>query len=209
MKRIKVYHTKRESPWVALCGLTGECLLNSAGCLLLVFYYSNGLRHKCLLFLPAAGSRNHGNGELYNVGSGGRYWSGSISSVYSFNLNFNGSNVYPANVELRSYGFSVRCISALNGKPVCLFLCFASIGRYGNKFICLYTEVSNACAKQLVSQHRRRIGSVNVTTNINHKVYHTKRESLWVVSNDLMGESLLNSASCLLPAFGHWQRVTT
>ncbi|WP_163629147.1 hypothetical protein [Paludibacter sp. 221] len=66
--------------------------------------------------MPAAGNRNNGNGELYNVGSGGNYWSGSLSSTYSLNLNFNGSNVYPANLNNRANGLSVRCISALNGK---------------------------------------------------------------------------------------------
>ncbi|WP_163629465.1 hypothetical protein [Paludibacter sp. 221] len=68
------------------------------------------------LFLPAAGNRERSNGELYNVGSGGRYWSGSLSSVYSLYLNFDGSNVYPANITNRSNGLSVRCISALNGE---------------------------------------------------------------------------------------------
>ena len=68
---------------------------------------------KCLLFLPAAGNRNHANGELYYVGSGGNYWSGTIYSGYSLNLAFNGSNVYPANVNNRAYGFSVRCVSEL------------------------------------------------------------------------------------------------
>ncbi|NDV46381.1 hypothetical protein D0T49_04920 [Paludibacter sp. 221] len=65
------------------------------------------------LFLPAAGYRERSNGELYSVGSGGRYWSGSLSSVYSLYLLFDGSNVYPAYITYRSLGLSVRCISEL------------------------------------------------------------------------------------------------
>ncbi|NDV46629.1 hypothetical protein D0T49_06175, partial [Paludibacter sp. 221] len=65
------------------------------------------------LFLPAAGYRECSTGELYHVGSGGRYWSGSLSSMCSLNLNFNGSNVYPAGLNYRADGLSVRCISEL------------------------------------------------------------------------------------------------
>ncbi|NDV46376.1 hypothetical protein D0T49_04895 [Paludibacter sp. 221] len=101
----------------------GESLLNSASCLLPPSGTGIGLRHKCLLFLPAAGYRNNSNGELYNVGANGNYWSGSLSSVYSLNLAFNGSDVYPANINGRANGFSVRCISALNDKSYTLFLC--------------------------------------------------------------------------------------
>ncbi|NDV47673.1 hypothetical protein D0T49_11505, partial [Paludibacter sp. 221] len=65
------------------------------------------------LFLPAAGYRAGSNDELYYVGSIGHYWSGSLSSVYSLDLHFSGSNVYPAYLNYRSHGFSVRCISEL------------------------------------------------------------------------------------------------
>ncbi|NDV47490.1 hypothetical protein D0T49_10570 [Paludibacter sp. 221] len=65
------------------------------------------------LFLPAAGNRYHYNGELYTVGSGGGYWSGSLNSTYSLRLAFDGSNVYPAHTSGRAHGFSVRCISEL------------------------------------------------------------------------------------------------
>ncbi|NDV46738.1 hypothetical protein D0T49_06720, partial [Paludibacter sp. 221] len=65
------------------------------------------------LFLPAAGYRSHGTGELYNVGSNGHYWSGSVYSYTSLNLHFNGSSVYPAYLNHRASGLSVRCISEL------------------------------------------------------------------------------------------------
>ncbi|NDV47920.1 hypothetical protein D0T49_12780 [Paludibacter sp. 221] len=61
------------------------------------------------LFLPAAGYRYNGNGELYNVGSGANYWSGSLSSTYSLSLYFNGSSVCPTDISYRALGFSVRC----------------------------------------------------------------------------------------------------
>ncbi|NDV47650.1 hypothetical protein D0T49_11390 [Paludibacter sp. 221] len=65
------------------------------------------------LFLPVAGLRYTGNGELYYVGATGYYWSDSLSGTYSLTLNVNGSNVYPAGIEGRAYGFSVRCIAEL------------------------------------------------------------------------------------------------
>ncbi|NDV46377.1 hypothetical protein D0T49_04900 [Paludibacter sp. 221] len=179
----KVHYTKRESPWVALCSLMGECLLNSAGCLLPPSGIGNGLRHKCLLLLPAAGYRDRGNGELYQVGSYGRYWSGSLSSVYSLDLAFNGSNnVYPANIDNRGNGFSVRCISALNGKLSYLLLCYMILYSIGVNLFIRYTYF--------------------VLKSINHKVHYTKRESPWVALCSLTGECLLNSANCLLPPSG-------
>ncbi|NDV47686.1 hypothetical protein D0T49_11575, partial [Paludibacter sp. 221] len=65
------------------------------------------------LFLPAAGYRDRGNGELYYVGSFGHYWSGSVYSYTSFYLSFNGSSVYTADIASRGHGFSVRCIADL------------------------------------------------------------------------------------------------
>ncbi|NDV47634.1 hypothetical protein D0T49_11305 [Paludibacter sp. 221] len=65
------------------------------------------------LFLPAAGLRSYSSGELYYVGTGGRYWSGSLSSIYSFLLNFSNGTVYPATNNGRAYGLSVRCIAEL------------------------------------------------------------------------------------------------
>ena len=64
--------------------------------------------------LPALGYRSSDSGALGNVGSDGCCWSASpypSSSSDAYNLNFNSNgNVYPANNNLRSYGFSVRCI---------------------------------------------------------------------------------------------------
>ncbi|NDV46678.1 hypothetical protein D0T49_06420, partial [Paludibacter sp. 221] len=65
------------------------------------------------LFLPAAGHRTHNTGEFYHIGTSGYYWSGSLSSTYSLLLHVNSSNVYPANINHRAYGFSVRCVAEL------------------------------------------------------------------------------------------------
>ena len=47
----------------------------------------------------------------YLVGSGG-YWSGStVSSAHSFNLTYNGSELYPADQGYRDDGWSVRCVA--------------------------------------------------------------------------------------------------
>jgi len=79
-----------------------------------------GIHHQWLLF-PAAGYRNAGSGALYNVGGNGNYWSASTYNGYGFNLNFNSSNVYPANYNNRANGFSVRCVQAFTDL---FFFCF-------------------------------------------------------------------------------------
>ncbi|MCC8146604.1 MAG: hypothetical protein LIO93_09250 [Bacteroidales bacterium] len=68
---------------------------------------------KYLLLLPAAGIRNN-NGNLNNVGTNGNYWSSTVSSTNAYNLNFNSTNINPANNNNRSNGMSVRCVSELN-----------------------------------------------------------------------------------------------
>ncbi|MBO6305987.1 MAG: hypothetical protein J6M55_00635 [Paludibacteraceae bacterium] len=48
---------------------------------------------------------------MSNVGSNGNYWSStSNSGTNAYNVNFNGSNVNPANNNNRNNGFSVRLV---------------------------------------------------------------------------------------------------
>jgi uncharacterized protein (TIGR02145 family) len=62
-------------------------------------------------FLPAAGFRYIGNGQLLNPGVYGHYWSSSTYGAFSYYLYFNGTNVRPASYSSRAYGLSVRCIA--------------------------------------------------------------------------------------------------
>jgi uncharacterized protein (TIGR02145 family) len=64
------------------------------------------------VFLPAAGSRSRINGILYTVGTSGYYWSSVSSNVYASSLAFAATAVNPVNMNDRSYGFSVRCVSS-------------------------------------------------------------------------------------------------
>jgi uncharacterized protein (TIGR02145 family) len=62
------------------------------------------------LKLPMAGSRDPGNnGILSNVGTGGGYWSSSINSTDSRNLNFS-NNEAIIFTNIRGVGSSIRCI---------------------------------------------------------------------------------------------------
>jgi uncharacterized protein (TIGR02145 family) len=61
------------------------------------------------LKLPVAGGRGGGNGSLYGVGSGGRYWSSTVDGAYSRSLRFLSSNAYMGSY-VRASGFSVRCL---------------------------------------------------------------------------------------------------
>jgi len=64
---------------------------------------------KRYVLLPVAGNRNNSNGSLNNVGSNGYYWSSTVSSTNSRNLNFNSTNAN-MNTNNRANGFSVRCL---------------------------------------------------------------------------------------------------
>ena len=61
------------------------------------------------LKLVVGGYRNRYNGSLGNVGSGGNYWSSSVSGAYARSLYF-GSGDAGMYSNGRASGFSVRCI---------------------------------------------------------------------------------------------------
>ncbi|MBQ3445179.1 hypothetical protein IJH23_00020 [Candidatus Saccharibacteria bacterium] len=49
---------------------------------------------------------------MYNVGGNANWWSSTASSgTNGYNLNMNGSELYPANSNNRLNGFSVRCVA--------------------------------------------------------------------------------------------------
>lgn len=82
--------------------------------------YDQGVDHDAsfklnlvLYNFPYAGNVN--GGSLYNVGSGGRYWSRTASSTNGvYTLGFDSTQVKPASGDSRYRGFSVRCV-ALGG----------------------------------------------------------------------------------------------
>ena len=62
---------------------------------------------------PAVGCRDSSGGALNSVGSVGSYWSASpypSNSRSAYYLRFLNGNVYPANYDNRSRGYSVRCV---------------------------------------------------------------------------------------------------
>jgi hypothetical protein len=61
------------------------------------------------LALPMSGYRDNSLGTVYFEGTTGYYWSGSVNSTSSRNMNFNTSAVNPNNNN-RANGFSVRCL---------------------------------------------------------------------------------------------------
>jgi uncharacterized protein (TIGR02145 family) len=63
------------------------------------------------LTLPAAGYRNLSNGALNSRGNDGFYWSSTENGTNAGYLNFTSSNAYTSN-DYRTFGFSVRCVSA-------------------------------------------------------------------------------------------------
>jgi hypothetical protein len=61
---------------------------------------------------PASGYRSSGDGMLHVAGDyGGFYWSSSVyDAENAFDLDFDGSRVYPVYNDHRAYGQSVRCV---------------------------------------------------------------------------------------------------
>lgn len=67
------------------------------------------------LKLPAAGMRDGGIGTLVNVGLYGSYWTNTPSSIYAKDISILDNSVNNNDDALRSYGFSVRCMTACTG----------------------------------------------------------------------------------------------
>ena len=64
-----------------------------------------------LIWYPASGFRDDGNGGVSGVGGYGYYWSVSPSGNYAYSLIFsNYGSVYPARNFNLAYGLSVRCL---------------------------------------------------------------------------------------------------
>src|SRR5690554_3839524 len=61
------------------------------------------------LKLPVAGRRDFSDGTLGDVGSGGFYWSSTVSGTYARHLYFVSSDAVMGS-GYRAYGFSVRCL---------------------------------------------------------------------------------------------------
>ena len=79
--------------------------------------YDQGVDHDAsfklnlvLYNFPYAGNVN--GGSLYNVGSGGRYWSRTAySTKNAYHLYFYSTNVSPAGYGSCYNGYSIRCVA--------------------------------------------------------------------------------------------------
>lgn len=63
------------------------------------------------LKLTLAGQRDGNNGNLFNVGSFGTYWTSTTSGPYAKAVSIQSAAIIPADDALRSYGHSVRCLT--------------------------------------------------------------------------------------------------
>ena len=71
------------------------------------------LRYQVSAFLPAAGYRGYDNGQLYNRGYYGVYWSSIQDGSHGCYMDFYNGNTVRTNNTNRSFGFSVRCVAVL------------------------------------------------------------------------------------------------
>jgi len=63
-----------------------------------------------MILLIFAGNRNWNDGTMNNQGTNANYWSTTPNTTNAYNLNFNASNINPANNNNRGNEFSLRCI---------------------------------------------------------------------------------------------------
>lgn len=63
------------------------------------------------LKLTLAGQRDGGNGNLFNIGDFGTYWTSTTSGQYAKAVSIQSTTIIPADDALRSYGHSVRCLT--------------------------------------------------------------------------------------------------
>ena len=110
------YALYKQSDWSAAIGVGGyfNGLLANGSNVSAVFsgkkLYDAGAPAP-LLFLPTAGYRFYDDGVVYDVGTGGSYWSSTVGSDYSYALYFCSSFVQAGSYTGRAYGFSVRCVA--------------------------------------------------------------------------------------------------
>jgi hypothetical protein len=67
------------------------------------------------LMLPVAGQRDGVNGSLVNVGTYGQYWTSTANTLYADAIAIQPASINSPDLALRSYGFSVRCITTCTG----------------------------------------------------------------------------------------------
>ncbi|MDR1562331.1 MAG: fibrobacter succinogenes major paralogous domain-containing protein [Dysgonamonadaceae bacterium] len=63
-----------------------------------------------IIFLPAAGFRDNGDGSFQGVGTSGNYWSSTIDNNSSYSMLIDDNQVSVTGASNRAYGFSVRCV---------------------------------------------------------------------------------------------------
>jgi uncharacterized protein (TIGR02145 family) len=62
------------------------------------------------LFLPSSGLRSVRSGLMYYQGTGGYYWSSSVTGTNAYSLYLTSNNINPAYSNNRAYGLAIRCI---------------------------------------------------------------------------------------------------
>lgn len=70
-----------------------------------------GYRVGDYLYLQSAGNRRSFDAVVSDLTSKANYWSSTVSGERAYSLYFTSSTIYPGNVDMRSAGFSVRCVS--------------------------------------------------------------------------------------------------
>lgn len=97
------------------------------------------------LKLPTAGQRDGSNGNLFNVGVYGAYWTSTPSGVYAKTVAILDASINPSDDAYRSYGHSVRCVtSTCTGVTAPDTVAFAAVICAGDSILFQTPVVNNA-----------------------------------------------------------------
>jgi uncharacterized protein (TIGR02145 family)/prepilin-type N-terminal cleavage/methylation domain-containing protein len=98
------FHVPTTAEWTHLALDAGITTANCGGASACLTTAANSFLH-----LPSASLRDYSSGSLLYQGSRGYYWSSGVSGTNGSSLYFLAAVVYPANANIRAYGFTVRC----------------------------------------------------------------------------------------------------
>jgi uncharacterized protein (TIGR02145 family) len=108
------YRIPTKAQWDAV--ITNNTLTNLGSWPISSTNYSSGKKIGTELMLPAVGYRYSGNGALYGRGDSGHYCSSTENGASNgWHLYFHNGGAETYGNDLRSFGFSVRCIAEIPG----------------------------------------------------------------------------------------------
>ena len=97
------YHVPTQAEWYAAVSALNPAVTNTAT-------WQNDTALATTLKLPLAGYRNYLSAAYSLQRRGGYYWASSPTGIHGYSVSLSSTQVFPASVNLRAFGLSVRCL---------------------------------------------------------------------------------------------------